>query len=572
MARARSGLDSPILLASLVGLYPAIFHASKNWFAYTASQLLLLVVCTPLATLGLGIAAIWLTGAVERRVGGSRRVAARRGVFAALACAGLTTLLKASIFAQPERLAWIIVALMLVIALVCAVVAATGLRLLNTMILVMALAALGDWGLTYSRAHRWGYEAWYASSRSEFANVEFKKRPNVYALVMESYQSPEATKTIYDFDNQAFVDELGKRDVKVYSSYFSNYYWTLASLSSTFAMQHHYYQHAMGNGDAFGARELIGGILYNPVLDVFQRNGYRIQYILSCDYPFRAGDQLTYAFPPRTKAKVFEVYQNALLDRVLSATFTNYISSDARVDQVRSNKFKVILRRRLQVVAGGSTPHFTLLKPLATHHSPNGSTWTDLAYFELAYPESLVQNTKVFLPIVDAIIESDPEAVILMFGDHGAKRYRGFLAGRAERMHEVFASEGVPARTFALDGFGAFLGVRYPGGNPDELAPHSAVNLFRRLFASLAGDPRMLERSAADVSFFQEGEALFAAARDGRPLDAWEPATAVLAASHAAGISASPDAGDDRADGQDGHGKPTLILPRFRHGGRNLWH
>ena len=48
-------LEKPSLLLLLAGLYPATFLASINWQIFTASQLIFLLVTTPIISLALGV-------------------------------------------------------------------------------------------------------------------------------------------------------------------------------------------------------------------------------------------------------------------------------------------------------------------------------------------------------------------------------------------------------------------------------------------------------------------------------------------------------------------------------------
>lgn len=78
---------------------------------------------------------------------------------------------------------------------------------------------------------------------------------------------------------------------------------------------------------------------------------------------------------------------------------------------------------------------------------------------------------------------------------------------------------GINERILALDQFGVFQGIRFPGDDPEQLASSSNINLFRRLFGVLA------DTEIADLpneTFLQRGNNLYVVARDGRTLDCWE--------------------------------------------------
>ena len=182
------------------------------------------------------------------------------------------------------------------------------------------------------------------------------------------------------------------------------------------------------------------------------------------------------------------------------------------------------MRQRISLAADSPEPYFTLIKPPATHHTPVTLEWSDLEYWEEAYPKEVEKHNPRFLELVDSIIEADPQAVILMLGDHGAWRYRG-LANHDVRtdLSIVLQREGINEHILALDLFGVFQGIRHPGGDPAQLATPSNVNLFRRLFAALADDAGIAD--LPDETFFQRRGDLYVVVRDGRPLERWELAT-----------------------------------------------
>jgi hypothetical protein len=78
---------------------------------------------------------------------------------------------------------------------------------------------------------------------------------------------------------------------------FSNYQSTLASLTATLSMTHHYYSLSTGNLDSLRGRDIISARAYNALVDTLQRNGYRAQYVHSRRYQVQRGAALDFYWP-----------------------------------------------------------------------------------------------------------------------------------------------------------------------------------------------------------------------------------------------------------------------------------
>ena len=71
----------------------------------------------------------------------------------------------------------------------------------------------------------------------DIETVIFKKKPNIYLIQPDGYANfSEINKGFYQFDNSDFQNYLINNDFKLYNDFRSNYYSTLSSNSSMFAM------------------------------------------------------------------------------------------------------------------------------------------------------------------------------------------------------------------------------------------------------------------------------------------------------------------------------------------------
>lgn len=513
-------LRSPLLLFFLVGLHPAVFLLSRNWFIYSGSQTRALLIGTPAVTLLLGcllaaagaaLAAAATRLPLVRALHGSRE---RIGncLCALFAASIYFFLLQATFFSPYDPLWWRAMVLAAVAVCLLALVAATGLSTLNVMLSAMVLTA--SWGWVSSRHQTAGAAPayWNETDKGLVEKLRFASRPNVYLVHLESVQGREALERIYGFDSSGFEADLARLGFRVLDGRFANYSNTLSSLSSLFAMRHHYARIAMGNHDALGARELIGGKAYNPVLRAFLNNGYRCQIVFPSSFAFDPSDDWWYAFPRLRLLNAARIYQSRTLDRLIDGIV-------GREPETRD--FDALLRRRVAEAAAGPAPTLSILSPPWSDHSPVDRKWSEMSGWQREYSEKARKSQEAYLGLARLIAERDPGAVVVLFGDHGAWRYRKILEGPRGLVASMEAN-GVPGSTLALDYFGVFLAIRFPGGDPARLAPVSLVNLMRAILAELSGSAELRGAAVEDDSYYTGDKGLYVAVRGGRPLETWE--------------------------------------------------
>ena len=513
-------LRSPLLLFLLIGLHPAVFLLSRNWFIYSGSQARALVVGTPVVTLLLGLVAtalVALLAAAASRLAAVRRNERRRErirdcLYVLLALPIYFVLLQATLFSAYDPLWWKAMLLAVVTAVLLAVVAVVGLSTLNVMLLAMVLAASWSWFDSRQRAAAAAPTDWNEADRDLVEKLRFAEKPDVYLIHLESFQSREALERVYGIDDRGFERGLGALGFQVLDGRVANYSNTLSSLASLFAMRHHYSRIAMGNHDALGARELIGGKAYNPVLRAFLNNGYRCQIVFPGDFAFDPADDWWYAYPRQGHLAAARIYQSRALNRLIER-------GAARQDPGRD--FGALLSERVAAAAADRGPTFSVLSPPWSDHSPVDRKWDELSDWQATHPAQLRESQQAYLGLVQRIVERDPGAVVVLFGDHGAWRYRKIVDGPGG-LRAKMEAHGVPGSTVALDYFGVFLAIRFPGAAAGSLAPVSLVNLMRAVLAELSGSAELRAGAVEDDAYYMVNEGLHVAARGGRPLDVWE--------------------------------------------------
>jgi len=434
-------ISSPIIFFILIGLYPVIFLTSKNWFIYETRQLLFLLV-VPAITGGLGIIITFFT---------------KRWL---------------QIFIKKGLVYFI-----------------------NLALLIMTFFASVE--LIYSVSTKSIKNEYFLSTlnKESDAKIKFKSTPNIYLIHLESYHSPEAMRRLYNFDNQEFVNELENKDFFVSQNNFSNYQPTLYSVGGMFLQQHHYYRHAAGLLDAVGLRDVIGGKIYNPTLAILKNNGYRIAYIQPTTYNFTGNSNLDYYSPASKIYDSLLIFQNPTIDK-LYAFLAKLQNPDRRPDLAYSDQdnFYQVLNTAIDAALESLRPTFYFIEEsLEVVHTPVGDKYSweqsDAGWVD-TYIEKVKHSNPKILETVDRIIKNDPEAIIILYGDHGALKYRRIWTDTGGKQIDeiIYERKKISLEDLALDLFGVFTAVRYPNGNPSFLDGKTYVNLFRILFSNLSGN------------------------------------------------------------------------------------
>jgi hypothetical protein len=320
---------------------------------------------------------------------------------------------------------------------------------------------------------------------------------------------------LFKFDNSAHYRALEERRFKVAHT-FSNYYATWPTTLGVFIGAHHYYRMSQGVNDTKLGRSIMAGLARNPVLETLRSNGYRVQYVHGIDYFVTEQGTLDFLFPQEPLYAALRVYGSPLFNAIAGG---RQVLAGTR--GVEEQKSMLLSRLPLEPGAAGN-PWFTFAHVALPSHGPTDKSWLQLKDFERTFVERTVSANAHSLDLIDRIRAKDPNAIIVIFGDHGAWRYRKVWSLDADP-NRAFERAGLSPQTLALDLFGAMIAI-YSNGRCDDYtyAHMTPVNIMPIIFACLANDRGLLEQRADDISIFALRNRLWLVARDGQPLPRWE--------------------------------------------------
>jgi hypothetical protein len=402
----------------------------------------------------------------------------------------------------------IIVLLILIVIVARSKLKNTVLRKLSVIFLVLTVVSISGLVLDISQAKN-PISNWTTQNKNINDQIRFIQNPNVYFIITESYPNKEALEKIYNFDNRLFYEKLEELKFTLHHKYYSNYNHTLASLPSLFGMEHHYYSINIANFDSIGGRSMLEANTYNPVIDIFRQNNYKIQYMLSINGLMPRGASVDYFSP------VPPVY--LALETFLSHQDTTKKSIFAS----RNLNFLKILAERFSKNVASDNPTFSFIYTHQPHHFPSGKSSKNrienskiLETFRLGYYKKIKKANTHLLEMIDLILKNDNDPLIILAGDHGPWGYR---------VKEDGYGKVIPDSLFALDRFGVIMAIRFPEDYhrqfDNDFKTH--VNLFRYVFAYLSNSNKILEKKAKDDSYDSGGSHL--AILDGRILSKYIP-------------------------------------------------
>lgn len=452
--------EYPILAAIAAGCFPLLHNYSSNFtLVNSTSQLLFFLVLF----IALPILVFVLTNMAFKRIEFLKPYKSY-----VLPVLGLTTMtFLAIISTYGPRKKMLLVAMM--IAFILAIVLHKHFKKIIILQLIMAL--IGIYNLVPKLMIPLNYNNSWMTPSDEISNVTFKKKPNIYIVQPDGYASfSELKRKHYAFDNSEFESYLKNNGFTLYPDFRSNYFSTLSSNSSMFAMNHHYYNNVKGQSHEFyNARKIIIGD--NPVVSTFKKNGYTTSLILQNSYLLVNRSEIKYD------------YCNISFDEVPFMARGFSIEKDTNIDLKKAMSHNQ------------SDQGFYFIEQISPGHIPTFKRDSKGKEEErVAYLEKLQWANDWLKDIINTISEKDKNAIIVMVADHG-----GFV-GYDYSLQSMVKQDDV---TLINSAFSSALAIKWPQHTPPEYHSklNTSVNLFRVLFSYLSEDTSYLSDLQEDSSY-----------------------------------------------------------------------
>lgn len=525
--------DTSFFALLLSASYPAVFLLSLNWYAFTTEKIVFVIAVSVLAAVtayALIKGAVWALLAAfpaSRHPDRSERDSKLTLLLTAIACSVIFFFsMYGTLKALLGSFSFLLLCFFALTGFTVWLALNSRMRYWTGLLCVMTLLSLATWGQSIASA----FAELAAEERqlihSPIRGVKLKSTPNIYLVVYDGYGNSRLHRELFDVDNAAIYRDLAGRGFRVLDSY-SNYWGTWESMLSVFLAEHHYYDVMTGVYDSKIGRWIMNGTAFSPVLSVLKENGYRVQYIEATDYLVKNRGNLDYVYPDVSEPAYtgLRVYDNPVLNQLPSMktveqkpnTLEGYVSVMA--DRLFS---------RLQQTAKDVAPWFTYVHfPLPAHY---GGSYRDTeTHRKDFYVTGTREANAHMLPTIDRILAMDPDAVIILMGDHGSFFYGGAAEGAADP-NDVFKLNELDSNLITADYFGILLAIRSRGQCDSFIYPTmTPVNLMRVVFSCLSGNRSLLDSRPADISIFPQGisrlvlvpSSIWMTVRDGQILKPW---------------------------------------------------
>lgn len=294
-------------------------------------------------------------------------------------------------------------------------------------------------------------------------HVRFMQPVNVYYLTYESYGN-DAAHDYYGIDNQKQLDWLTENEFKVLPGAYTLASASLTSISRVFAMD------TQLDGKP---RTYIAG--KSPAHQVFKNNGYHLIGIFSHDYLIQNAEVMYDAYFPKQSDPVGQVFS-----AIAEGEFRFDVSyQDVDYDQYIAAKREAI---RTPIQRKFVYSH----NRLPAHSQNSGRCRPDEIPL---YEERLRKANREMRADVSEILATDPDAVIVLAGDHGP-----YLTENCMYLERASLQQSEIDRIDIQDRLGILMAVRWPPhlqGKPCDIKVLQDV--FPVMFSMLAQDSSLLD-------------------------------------------------------------------------------
>ena len=272
---------------------------------------------------------------------------------------------------------------------------------------------------------------------------DFVKKPNIYLLSFDALMPKNVAQKLLKLEPEEtlkYFDVLQKNDMQIIPNAFSIHPWTRMSFSSMLALDVAWHTKLYGEvtGDPYeyarktGA-DMLAGAQWNPTYDIFDRNGYELRPIyLDHDFNNNNINKKVKTGYKKIEDGFCEIFDNiyslwgycairaALIGNgkdVYSDIFVEHIEAAA------TSQTPVLLHAYVWLPGhtGGYTASYT------SKYDVNNKTHFD--GYKKQFIKRGAEVAELLQKYLDAIIKNDEDAIILVFGDHGAHITKGAETG-----------------------------------------------------------------------------------------------------------------------------------------------
>lgn len=259
-------------------------------------------------------------------------------------------------------------------------------------------------------------------------------KPDIYFLVYDAYSNEPFLNHI-GFDNSVQLNLLKTRGFKNYQDKLSLYGYSLPSISGTYLFKN-------VESQAKARTAMVGN---NPIDLYFKSMGYEMIYVAH-DYFFRNQEGVA-----KSRFHTASQTQNTLLHGLIVGEFKFKMETEEEIEDYWKNKW-IPLKARVLSEKHDKPRLFYSHSSFPGHTQNSGQCLPH--EMDLYKTRVLSANTEM-ISDVDLILKQNPDAIIIIAGDHGP-----FLFGDCYKMNGFKSSEINGMHLY--DRFGVQVSIRWP--------------------------------------------------------------------------------------------------------------
>ena len=266
---------------------------------------------------------------------------------------------------------------------------------------------------------------------------DFIKKPNVYLLGFDAMTPKNVVQKLLKLapeETPSYFDVLEKNDMQIIPNVFSARPRTIASFSSMIALDMPWYTQIYGD-DLYHGYQMLAGEQWTPTYDMFSRNGYELKIIY---------------FDGTANKGVINKQVTTRSDKIgndfCSYSIVKYILwgyCTVGNDDIYGDAFYL----HMKAATSSKTPiflHSYVHSPGHTGSVPDydGSKKGDVEKYKAGYLKNTDYVAELLQKYIDVIISNDEDAIIIVFGDHGAHITLGARSDNSKYTEKDIVQDG----------------------------------------------------------------------------------------------------------------------------------
>ncbi|MFN2437701.1 MAG: sulfatase-like hydrolase/transferase [Chitinophagaceae bacterium] len=303
-------------------------------------------------------------------------------------------------------------------------------KYLNTLLLIL-LAVEGSMFL-----FRGNKKTSYRTQQQTVNKCDTCSTPDIYLIIADEYAGNRQLKEIFNFDNRHFEKALEQRGFYVAKDSKSNYNYTPYSVASIVGMR--YLENLSSKSNDLENRNIsYRQINDNELIRILKQYNYRFINLSLFDFAGQSTTIDNMFFLTRRKMLTAQTFTSRF-KKDLGFNFVTRFKIDSEVKRwtyfTLKNNNKILDGIYSAVNTKTDAPRFIYAHLMMPHYpyyfdangQPNAieTLWEDQQHLQKNYIDYLQYCNKIFLELIDAILQKSKTPPIIVFmGDHGFRHF-----------------------------------------------------------------------------------------------------------------------------------------------------